>query len=358
MRPAPFQLERYFARHEFSAPYLLCASDGEPLTLAELLAWADEECLHLWHSLSLGYTESAGHPRLRQAIAALYEHAAAEDVLVVAPEEGILIVMLALLSAGDHVVTTFPAYQSLYALAESLGCRVERWLPRMAQGHWRFDVDDLAALLRDDTRLVVINFPHNPTGALIRREELDEILALARARASAVFSDEMYRLLEHDPAARLPAACDLDQGAVSLAGLSKAYALPGLRIGWLVTRDQDLYRSLAELKDYTTICSSAPSEILALMALRAGERVLGRLRAILGDNLAALGAFGSRWSHRLEWLPPEGGTVAFPRLVDATPAARFCEELLASQGVLLLPGEVYAYPGNHLRLGYGRRNLP
>lgn len=143
-----------------------------------------------------------------------------------------------------------------------------------------------------------------------------------------------------------------------MGGLSKVYALPGLRIGWLVTRDRALCESLAAFKDYTTICSSAPSEVLAVMALRAAGRILKRNRGIINANLAALEAFMARWPTRFEWLSPQGGTIAFPRLLGPTPVNAFCKRLLSERGVLLLPGEVFDFPDNHFRIGYGRRNMP
>lgn len=358
MTLAPFKLERYFAAYEFSAPLLLCSSDGEPMPLGELLAWSDTESLALWNRLTLGYTESAGHPLLRQEIAALYPETTPEDVLVCAPEEGIYLAMRVLLRPGDHVVVTFPGYQSLYQIAEALGCQVSRWTPRWEQSTWRFHLADLWPLLRDDTRLLVLNFPHNPTGALISAAEQAQIMAAARERGAVVFSDEMYRLLEFDPATRLPSAVSLDERAVTLSGLSKAFMLAGLRLGWLATRDADLMARLASYKDYTSICPPAPSELLALMALRSKERLLERLHHYLRRNLDLLDATLPEFADRIAWRRPPAGTVAFPRLLDATPVAEFCETLRTQQGVLLLPGDVYDWPGNHFRLGFGRKNLP
>jgi aspartate/methionine/tyrosine aminotransferase len=358
MTIAPFKLERYFAQHEFSAPLLMCCSDGEPMPLGELLAWSDMESLALWNRLTLGYTESAGHPLLRQEIAALYPETTAEDVLVCAPEEGIFIAMHTLLKPGDHVVVTYPGYQSLYQIAESLDCQVSHWAPRWEEDTWRFDLADLWPLLRDDTRLIVINFPHNPTGALISADELAQIMAAAHERGAVVFSDEMYRLLEFDPATRLPSAVSLEESAVALSGLSKAFMLAGLRIGWLITRDAALRARLAAFKDYTTICPPAPSELLALMALRTKDRLLERLMHYLRRNLDLLDATMPAFADRIAWRRPPAGTVAFPRLLDAIPVAEFCDALRAQQGVLLLPGDVYDWSGNHFRLGFGRKSLP
>ena len=158
-----FALERYFARYEFSARYLLSSSDCESLSMAALLDTANHDLRQQWDNLKLGYTDSQGHPELRAAAASLYAGFQAEDILVAAPEEAIFLLMHALLAPGDHVVCTFPGYQSLYAVARSIGCRISFWTPEESQG-WRFDPRQLEKRLENDTRLVVANFPHNPTG--------------------------------------------------------------------------------------------------------------------------------------------------------------------------------------------------
>ena len=312
MKIQPFQLERYFAQYEFSAPYLLSPSDCEPFTLEELLALSGPETRRLWDNLWLGYTESRGLPALREEAAALYEHITPEDLLILTPEEGIFIAMNVLLNPGDHVIATFPGYQSLYQLAESLGCSVSRWMPRMQEGRVFFDVNDLENLVREDTRLLVFNFPHNPTGALPTAEEYRRILALAEDRGLYVFSDEMYRFLEYDPRDRLPSASDLYPNAVSLFGVSKSFALPGLRIGWLATRNQEVMAQLASFKDYTTICSARPVRFLALAALRAREQVFQRNLEIIGTNLNVLDNFFAQHAQTFRWARPKAGQLPSP----------------------------------------------
>jgi aspartate/methionine/tyrosine aminotransferase len=307
--------------------------------------------------LSLGYTESQGHPLLRDQVAGHYDRATAQDVLVVAPEEGIFIAMQALLEPGDHVIVTFPGYQSLYEVAAALGCRVTRWSLQATAREWQLDLSVLERSIKPQTRLLVINFPHNPTGFLPDREMLEELVELARGHGLYLFSDEMYRGLEYDPRGRLPAICDLYQNGVSLSGLSKVYALPGLRIGWLVSRDQRLLNRMQLFKDYTTICSSAPSEVLSIIALRAGEIIIERNLALIRQNLEHLDQFMAQHKQWFEWLRPQAGSVAFPRLKKGGSADRFCQALLEQKGVLLVPASTFEYPGEHFRLGLGRRNL-
>lgn len=358
MQIEPFKLERYFAEYEFKVRYLLSASDCERLTMEELLALADEEVLGLWRTLTLGYTESQGHPLLRQEIAKLYQRNSADGVLVAAPEEAIFIAMNVLLAPGDHLIITSPAYQSLYTVARSRGCEVSRWPVELEGEHWRLRTDVLERSIKAQTKLLVVNFPHNPTGFLPSQELFRWIVEVARQRGLYLFSDEMYRLLEQDAADRLPSACDLYEKGLTLSGLSKSFALPGLRIGWLATRDHDLLARCAGFKDYTTICSSAPSEVLGIIALRAREAILARSLGIVEDNVAAAGQFFARHSEWFTWLPPQAGSVAFPQLNSALPVAQFCRDLLDSKSVMAVPANVFDYEGNHFRVGLGRKNLP
>jgi aspartate/methionine/tyrosine aminotransferase len=357
MQIKPFKLERYFAAHEFSAPFLLSASDCESLSLQELLDWADPEGLELWHQLGLGYTETQGHPLLRQEISQLYGQVAPDDVLVVAPEEGIFIAMNTLLAQGDHAVVVSPAYQSLYEIARALGCGITDWAVRATQEGWRLDLGRLERSIQAETRLLVINFPHNPTGHQPSRRDLEAIVELAREHDLYVFSDEMYRLLEFDPAHRLPPVCDLYEKGISLSGLSKTFSLPGLRIGWLATRDKALMDEFFVIKDYTTICSSAPSEVLGIIALRAREAIVHRNLEIVRHNLESADRFFADNGDWFAWLRPQAGSVAFPRLRAGITVERFCQDVLERQGVMIVPGSIFDFPGDHFRLGLGRKNL-
>lgn len=368
LAPRPFALERFYARWEFAVEHNLSASDVEPVPMAELLDLADDETTALWRDLRLGYTESAGHPLLREEIAALYERVEPTDVLTFAgAEEGILLTVAALVGPGDHVVVVAPAYQSLQDVARSRGADVSLvWLE--GRDGWRLDPERLMGELRPTTRLVVVNFPNNPTGALPDPATFRGIQSACAERGIRLFSDEVYRGVELDPSRRLPAAVDLGPRDISLGVMSKAYALAGLRIGWIACRDPEVGRAVARLKDFTTICSSAPSEILALMALRAGETLLERSRSIIRENLTLWEAFAAEHADRIRWVPSAGGTTAFPALpgrdVDA-----FCQRLAADAGVLLLPGSVFDLEGDasaagpsastrsHVRVGLGRRGI-
>jgi aspartate/methionine/tyrosine aminotransferase len=354
----PFQIERYFAKYEFRVRHLLSASDCEALTLREVLSLADDDDRDLWENLTLRYTESQGHPVLRQEIACLYETISPADVLVAVPEEAIFLAMSVLLSPGDHAIVMFPGYQSLYEIGAALGCEITRWALAPRSEAWEIDLDLLRRSIRQNTKLIVVNFPHNPTGFLPERDQLEAIVGIAAEHGLYLFSDEMYRLLEFHPTARLPSVADMYDRGVTLSGLSKAFALPGLRLGWLAARDRTLLDGCAVVKDYTTICHSAPSEVLGIIALKARAEIVNRALTIIRSNLATAEQFFARHEDIFAWMPPQAGPVAFPRLLSDMRVGGFCEDVVSRTSVMVLPGDVFEYPGNHFRIGLGRIDLP
>jgi aspartate/methionine/tyrosine aminotransferase len=358
MRIADFALERFFARWEFAVRHLLCASDVEGWRMADLLALADEETAALWANLRLGYTEAPGHPLLRSEIANLYDSIEADDVLVFAgAEEAIFCLSNVLLGPGDHAVVTWPGYQSLYEVGRATGADVTLHELREADG-WALDPAHLIASLQDNTGLVVVNAPHNPTGMLPTAAEWAALTGELAERGIHLLADEVYRFLELDPADRLVAGADTFPRGISLGVMSKSFAMAGLRIGWLATRDRDLLARCAAFKDYTTICSSAPAEILALIGLRARDAVLDRSRRIVTTNLGHLDRFFADHADRFTSVRPRGGSIGFPRLLDDEPIDEFAARLVEAEGVLLLPGSQFGFEGNHFRIGFGREDLP
>ena len=357
MRIKPFALERYFAKHEFSVKHLLCSSDCDGMPMAELLDLANKAARAMWDNLALGYTESRGLPELRFEIAKLYTGIEADSVLVVAPEEGIFLTMNTLLEAGDNIVCASPGYQSLYEIAASIGCTVTKWEPNEADG-WRFDPGDLRKSLTNKTKLVAVNFPHNPSGSLPSRQDFNEIINIVQENDLHLFSDEMYRHLEYDSSNRLPSATEVYDGALSLFGMSKTFGLAGLRIGWIIAKDADTLKKVASLKDYTTICPPAPSEILALIALQAKEKIIENNLKLIQQNLELADDFFEKYRHIFSWQRPAAGTIAFPKLLGNRSASKFCKRLIDEAELLLLPATVYDYGDSHIRFGFGRHSLP
>lgn len=354
-----FKLERYFADREFTLPWHLSDSDCEPVRMENLLRRADPDLRARWRNLTLGYTESQGDPALREAISLSYREIPPENVLVGAPEECIYIAMRSLLRRENHVIVTCPAYQSLHEIAREKGCEVTEWLPEKRNGHWYFDSAFLADAIRPHTEMLVVNFPHNPTGALPSKSEWTAIVRCAREHDLILFSDEMYRGLEYRRNDQLDAACDCYENAISLAGMSKVFGLAGLRIGWLASQNKKMLDCCAAYKDYTTICASAPSEILALMALRSGEYLLDRNQKIIAENLEhAQRLFDYEYGHLFDWLAPDAGSVCFPFFKGAQPITEIAADLGQKKQALLIPGDLFDYPGNHFRIGLGKKGFP
>jgi aspartate/methionine/tyrosine aminotransferase len=357
IRPGPFKLERYFAEREFKAKHLLSSSECESLGLEELLGLFDGETRGLWKDLRLGYTESAGHPVLRREIASLYGGLGPDDIVVLSPGEGIFIALTALLGPGDHAVVTFPAYQSLTEIPSARGCATTLWRIELDGGRWELDPEFLVRRIGKNTRVVVVNFPHNPTGFHLAKDRFARVVEICEKHGVTLFSDEMYRFLEHDEGERLDPAASLSARGVSLSGLSKSFGLPGLRIGWLASRDKKLIGAFSRLRDYTTLCSSAPSEILAIGALRARERILARNRGIVLRNLEIAAEFFERHRDLFTWVRPRAGSVSLASLNRAVPVGDFCNALFHRRGVMLLPGPVFDLEGNYFRVGIGRAGM-
>ena len=356
MNLPPFKLERYFARYEFNTEYLLCSSDCEAMSIADMLAFEDgaaEKFQNVW----LGYTESQGHPALRKEISKVYATIQPEEILVhTGAEEAIFLFMLATVKVGDHIIVHAPCYQSLSEVAKSLCCEVSPWLAREENG-WALDLDELKRLVRPTTRVIVINTPHNPTGYLMSRADFDSLNRFAQENDLLLFFDEVYRESEYDPSARLPAACDVGGHAVSLGVTSKTYGLAGLRIGWIATKNRGIYEKMASLKDYTTICNSAPSEFLAEVAMRNRHKLAERNLGIIKHNLAIMDDFFASHADLFSWVRPGAGSMGFPKLLRGE-VEEFCDMVVRKAGVLLLPGTTYDDMGNHFRVGLGRKNLP
>jgi len=356
MQITPFRIEEYMGKHEFSTRYLLSSSDAESVSIEEILSLepgAHDAFMKHW----CGYTESPGAPWLREALAPIYKTIHADQLVVVsAAEEAIFLFYHALLTTHDHAIVETPCYESALTLPKSTGASVSEWKRRAANG-WAHDFAALEALIRPNTRALYINTPHNPTGLLMPPEIFRRVLELAAKHNIYVFSDEVYRELEHDPATRLPAACDLYDRALSLGSVSKTYGLPGLRLAWLASRDKEFLQKIISLKHYTTICASAPSEFLTALAFRHREKFIERNLRIVQHNLPLLTAFFARHSNLFDWTPPNAATIGFARFKPQHDVQEWCENLVRDAGVMLLPGTVYDEP-RHIRFGYGRKNMP
>jgi aspartate/methionine/tyrosine aminotransferase len=357
-----FALEVYFSKWEFAAQYNLTGSDGENMTLAQLLALAAPEDRAAFDGLGLGYTETFGAPPLRAEIARTYDTVAPEHLLCFAgAEEGVYVAMKVLLGADDHAIVITPNYQAAETVPLSI-CAVTG-VALDIDKNWDLDVDLLRAALRPNTKLISINFPNNPTGKIISRSVFDAIVEICRSRGIWLFSDEVYRLIERDPALRLPQAVDAYERGISLNVMSKAYGLPGLRIGWLACKDRPTLVRFERYKHFLSICNSAPSEVLARIALKSRATILERNRRIVRGNIAALNEFFADYRDLFDWREPDGGCVGFIRYKGAEGVEEFTRRLVEETGVLFLPSSLYRselgpVPENCLRVGFGLAYVP
>jgi aspartate/methionine/tyrosine aminotransferase len=357
-----FALETYMSKWEFTAKYNMTASDAETLRLPELLAMASDEDRADFENLSLGYTETFGAPALRQEIARTYDTIKPEDLICSAgAEEAIYVAMKVLLTANDHAIVVTPNYQAAETLPLSI-CAVTG-VALDIDNDWNLDIGLVEAALRPNTRLISINFPNNPTGKILPRATFHALIDLCRKHGIWLFSDEVYRLIERDEALRLPQAVDVYERGISLNVMSKAYGLPGLRIGWLACKDRDFLVRCERYKHFLSICNSAPSEVLARIALKNRDRILSRTRGIVRSNVAASNAFFADFPHLFDWREPDGGCIAFIRYKGADGVEAFTTRVVEEAGVFFLPSSVYRsdltpVPENCLRIGFGRVHVP
>ena len=357
-----FRLETYLGKWEFACRYHMTASDMQTLSLKELLALATPADRAAWDDLPLHYIEPTGTPALRAAIAATYRGVVSEDILAFAgAEEGIFCAMHALLEKHDHAIVVTPNYQSSEELPKAL-CHTTGVALDPAR-NWDLDLDAVKAAIRPNTKLIAVNFPHNPTGKVIDRATFDGLVALCRQHGIWLFSDEVYRGLERAAEIRLPSAIEAYEKGLTLGVMSKAYGLPGLRVGWIASKDHALLYKMERMKHYLSICNAGPSEHLAVIALKASDKIIGRNRDLIARNLVAVDAFFADFPDLFDWRHPDGGCIAYPRYLGKDGVETFCRRLVEEAGIVLLPASLYASdltatPGDRFRIGFGRNHVP
>ncbi|VAW33882.1 Aspartate aminotransferase [hydrothermal vent metagenome] len=355
MKITPFATEHFFAQYEFNTPYQLCNSDCETVTISELLQMADVSLAELG-DLSLGYTESQGNPKLRQAIAEDYAIATAADIVILGtPVEGIYLTARALLEPDDEVIVLTPAYDALINLFEHVvgAERVKKWAFTATNNGWELDFEQLNSLITPKTKLLVLNFPHNPTGYLPTANQLDQLVNFVEQHNLWLFQDEMYHGLVHSGTPPIPSAADVCQRSVVLSGLSKTYGLPGLRTGWLVIQDESLRENVMNWKFYTSICPPAPSEFLALAAWQVREQLRQKNIAQIERNLALAEAFFARWPEMFVWKRPLAGSVALVKM-NIPSVSALSAQLANEAGILIHPATTLGSDDQHMRMGFGR----
>jgi aspartate/methionine/tyrosine aminotransferase len=356
-----FRLETHFSKWEFKARYHMTASDAESISLRDLLSMASPEEREEFEGMWLGYTETWGAPDLRETIAATYTNQTASDVLCFAgASEGIFAANSVILDKDSHAIVVTPNYQSHETLPVAI-CEATG-VPLDADDGWSLDIDRVAAAIRPNTRLMTINFPHNPTGTILPLDRYEALIALCRKHGIYILHDEIFNGLGPTGARHLPFIAEVYERGLSLNVMSKSYGLPGLRIGWIASQDSEVLSKMERIKHYLSICNSGPSERLTKIALNNRETLLARNCAIVDENLPKWEAFFARHPDLFDWRRPDGSCMAFPRYKGPEGVEEFCRSLVEDSGVLLLPSTIYSSelsptPTDRFRLGFGRTGL-
>ena len=350
----PFSLERWFAEFEFvQGMRNLAASGPFAVTTRELLELEGAETTARYLDLALDYIENPGSESLRKVVAGLYTSLEAGDVRIMSgASEALFLLIWAVATPGMNIVIEEPCYGNVPGIAQSLGIEVRRLLLRPEDG-WKPDLEQLARLIDGKTRLVYLVHPHNPTGSVLRREEMQEIATMTKRAGAILVNDEVFRLiaLDEEP---LPSVVDVTEDAVSIGDMTKPWGLGGLRVGWVASRWHDLLDLLSSARDYSTMCSSAPGSFLAELALRHSAQVIAPRLAAARANRDRLAEAIARSRGTLSWSRPAAGYTAFVQLPAHHSTTAFCRRLAQEQHLLLLPGEVYGgLYERFVRIGFG-----
>lgn len=360
MKLPPFLLERWMTRHETNVQFDIAESGILPLSTNDLLDFepAAERAATIERLLAipLGYSEARGTIALRTMLAGTYGRGDADHILVTTGAiEANYLLYNVLLAPGDHVIAPYPAYQQLYEVPRAIGCDVSLWHVGPETGY-RYDVDALEKLITPKTKLIVVNTPHNPTGAMLSPAEADRVYALAARAGAMVIGDEAYRWLDV-PGGEPFAGPMFDRGAlgISVGTLSKPFGLPGLRIGWIAA-SQKLVEQCWGLRDYITLSPGKLNDALACLGLTHRDAIVRRNTAIIAANLRAAAEWIAARPY-LSWTPPRGGLLALIRYDPAVinvPSLELADRLAIEQSVMLAPGSAFGYE-HHLRMGIGQR---
>lgn len=347
-----FSLERWFAEFEF-VPGIrnLTASGPFAATTRELLELEDAATTARYLELGLDYVENPGNAELRQGIAGLYKTLEASNIRVTSgASEALFLLILTVVQPGDNIIVEEPTYGNIAGVAQSRGAEVRRLPLRMEQG-WKPDLEQLAQLVDQKTRLIYFTHSNNPTGKLLQVEEMQAIARIAERVGALFVNDEVFRLISLD-GAPIPSAIDVVEHAAVIADMTKPWGLGGLRVGWIASRDSALLQRVSNARDYSTMCGSAPGEFLAQVALRHASQVIAPRLAAACTNLQRLADAIEGSNGVLRWSPPQAGYTAFVQFPFR--AEPFCRYLAEEKKFLLLPGYVYgkAYE-QYIRIGYG-----
>jgi len=348
-----FKVERWINTYENDADYEIAETDAKPFTIKELLSLGDfEDLKKQFLNLKLGYNPTTGSKELREAVASLYGNAELENVLITTGAiEADYLVANSLVNPGDTVIVQFPAYQALYSTAEARGANVKYWKMKL-ESRFEPDIDELLELIDENTKLIVLNIPHNPTGAVISETQLRTILRWAEEQDFYVLCDEVYHELKLNKGIVPSYGRSLSKRAISVGSMSKAYGLSGLRLGWIVGPEDSIQKCWA-YKDYTSISNTPLSDFLATFALVNQQKIMKRNLAIARKNFKTLLKWFKQHENFFEYTIPKAGLLCFPKIKNIPlTSEELCKKVFYEKRLLIVPGECFDMPG-HLRIGFG-----
>jgi aspartate/methionine/tyrosine aminotransferase len=357
MKIETFDLERWMTTYEVNVDYDIAESGIYPMSVRELLDFEDaerrEETLNRLLDNRLGYSEAPGSLELRSLLAATYRDSGPDNILITTGAiEANFLLFNVLLEPGDHVVAIYPAYQQLYSVPRAIGCDVSLWKLR-PEDDFRFDLDELERLVQPNTRMIVINTPHNPTGSVLSPDEVQQVYDLAQSVGARVMSDEAYRWLDLPGGEALSGpARDLGDGAVSVGTFSKPFGLPGLRIGW-ISAPADVVAESWAMRDYISLSPGKLNDALAVLAFRHREKIRERTHEIVSQNLQTMDAWLTEHRDILRWTAPRGGLLALLEYDLDIPSMQLANRLAEEYSVMLAPGSAFGYE-YRLRVGVGQ----
>ena len=351
-----FKLEDYLSKKEFNCKYFLSSSDLESRPISSLLVTKKDQESFL--NLNLGYTTTQGCEEIRTILAKDYQPCSFDDILSFAgAEEGIYATMRSFLKKDDHVIVMTPGYESHQTLPASI-CQWSPWeLKLNHENNWELDLDTLKKKIQKNTKMIIVNFPHNPTGFIPTPQCFNELIAIARNYGIYIFCDEVYWGIEHDISYRLQPVAALYEKGISLNVMSKSYGLAGLRYGWIACQDNTFIKQLANYKHYLSICNSKPSELLTLLALKQRDQILKENNQLVSSNLNIVRQYFEH-STLFQWFEPKGSPIAYPKYLGKIPIKRLSEILFDNYDLLLIPCHVFGQHHNHFRVSYGKNDTP
>ncbi len=357
MKFEQFALERWMTTWELAVTHDICESGIKPLSIADIMNLIPENeadaLEHDLHALPLGYSEARGTERLRTTLAATYAGTTAENILVTTGAiEANFLLFNALSRPGDHVVAIEPAYQQLGSVPAGLGAEVDRISVIHEDGHY-LDIDELAKLVRPETRLIVVNTPHNPTGCMMSDDDLQRLVEIARASDAWILCDEAYRWIQHPGGADIPAPMrGRYEKGISVGTVSKPFGVPGLRIGWFAAPAEIVQQAWA-MRDYISLSPAKLSDVIAECVIRNRDAIFARNSVIIAANLATATDWFADNADLATWQPPQAGLLAMMRYTAEIDSTTLANRLAEEVGVMLAPGDTFGMPGT-LRIGIGQ----